>query len=465
MSWLSIQLPNPFKSLTFSDDHDDDNNNNQQHQPDEQEFDQNESQLSENDAGAGGVKDDLTAIGDSISRRFRGVAAFLAPPSTAETAASSSAAVEGIRSDLAEIGGSFKSTLSLFSNPNKAVSEISRFASDFLQLNEEITENFDDDRVKIDDDNDDNDDDDDDDDDEDDDDEEEYGVSDEVIEFARQISDRSELWIDFPLPLDDLVFDMSEAQSEHASIVEQLVPSLADLKNKISSAKSDLQFWMIYFILLLPRLNDDDLELLSTPQIVKARETLLMMLREKKSEESNSENPQPHSSSASDDKVDHAEPENISSVGDVKTIENPNSLSKESTESITVEKIAGVQDARSATSTQCDPVNAKDDDPKLSEVPLREVPKAHENFKGFQTEDDVSFSDLEEDDDNDLRNREPSSGSSQIKRNSSTEGSTDWVRLHEGARESHVRGQSGSRERDSEGEESTDWLTVDDFDP
>ncbi|KAK9706217.1 hypothetical protein RND81_07G111500 [Saponaria officinalis] len=456
MSWLSIPLPNPFKSLHFSDDdHDDDD---QQHQV--EELNRNAPQQSENDAVSlgGGVKEDLSAIGDSISRRFRGVAAFLAPPSTAE---SSSSAVDGIRSDLAEIGGTFKNTLSLFSNPNKAVSEISKFASDFLQLNEENSENVDDgdDYVKNDDDNDDYDDDEED--------EEEYGagVTDEVIEFARQISDRPELWIDFPLPLDHHVFDMSDVQSEHASIVEQLVPSFADLKNKISSDKSEQQFWMIYFILLLPRLNDDDLELLSTPQIVDARETLLMMLRMKKDEENNSENSHPYNSSTLDNKVD-AEAKNISSVRDATTIENPISLSKDSNESDTVDKkLAGIEDASTATSTQYDPADGKAGDPKSREVPSSEVPKAHENPKSFQTEDDVSFSDLEEDDDHDLRNRETSSGSYQIKRNSSTEGSTDWVRLNEGTRESHVRGQSSSRERDSEGEESTDWLTVDDFDP
>lgn len=59
---------------------------------------------------------------------------------------------------------------------------------------------------------------------------------------------------------------MSEAQYEHASIIEQLVPSLGDIRSSISSNKSEKQFWMIYFILLLPRLNEEDAELLSTPE-------------------------------------------------------------------------------------------------------------------------------------------------------------------------------------------------------
>lgn len=62
-------------------------------------------------------------------------------------------------------------------------------------------------------------------------------------------------------------FDISEVQYEHASIIEQLVPSLADLRSRISSHMNDKKFWMIYFILLLPRLNEEDSELLSTLEV------------------------------------------------------------------------------------------------------------------------------------------------------------------------------------------------------
>ncbi|KAE8657892.1 ENTH/ANTH/VHS superfamily protein isoform 1 [Hibiscus syriacus] len=94
----------------------------------------------------GGVKDDLSVIGETIGRQLRGVAAFLAPPPSppSVTAAEQRAEHEeeelwssdklvGIRNDLAEIGGSFKGGLSLLSS-NKAVSEISKFASSFLQF-------------------------------------------------------------------------------------------------------------------------------------------------------------------------------------------------------------------------------------------------------------------------------------------------------------------------------------------
>lgn len=57
---------------------------------------------------------------------------------------------------------------------------------------------------------------------------------------------------------------MSDAQREHASTVEHLTPSLAALRVKLQNYMSEEQFWMIYFILLLPRFSEDDFELLAT---------------------------------------------------------------------------------------------------------------------------------------------------------------------------------------------------------
>ncbi|KAK8595683.1 hypothetical protein V6N12_064195 [Hibiscus sabdariffa] len=65
----------------------------------------------------GGVKDDLSVIGETIGRRLRGVAAFLAPPPAVTTA---------------ELGTEEEEEEEL--KYNKAVSEISRFASSFLQF-------------------------------------------------------------------------------------------------------------------------------------------------------------------------------------------------------------------------------------------------------------------------------------------------------------------------------------------
>lgn len=59
---------------------------------------------------------------------------------------------------------------------------------------------------------------------------------------------------------------MSAIQKEHASAIERLAPSFADLRLELCNYMSDGQFWMIYFILLLPRLNEQDFKLLSTPK-------------------------------------------------------------------------------------------------------------------------------------------------------------------------------------------------------
>lgn len=128
------------------------------------------------------VKDDFSVIGHTIGRQLRGVAAFLAPPPTSaeqpaapsESRSPQSEALVGIRNDLAEIGGSFKSGLSLLSS-NKAVTGISKFASKLLQYQDD--DHGGGDRIP--------------------------GITEEVLGFVKEISERSECWIDFPLSLND----------------------------------------------------------------------------------------------------------------------------------------------------------------------------------------------------------------------------------------------------------------------
>ena len=62
-------------------------------------------------------------------------------------------------------------------------------------------------------------------------------------------------------------FRMTDAQREHASNIERFVPSLAQLRYNLRSETGDGRFWMVYFILLIPRLNEGDFEILSTPQV------------------------------------------------------------------------------------------------------------------------------------------------------------------------------------------------------
>ena len=150
-----------------------------------------------------GVKDDLFALGQTLGRQFRGVANFLAPPPPSSIAAvdpsssssssepqsqsqSQSQALVGIRNDLVEIGGSLKSRLTLLSSA-KAVSEISKLASNLLQFeNNEEEEEEEEEAFR-----------------QDEDDDDVPGVTDDVLDFVSEISTRPELWTDFPLPLDN----------------------------------------------------------------------------------------------------------------------------------------------------------------------------------------------------------------------------------------------------------------------
>ncbi|KAA8522979.1 hypothetical protein F0562_009402 [Nyssa sinensis] len=244
-SWLSISLPNPFKS-SQSDD---------QNPSPPPEYTATSSD-DHSPSHAGGVKEDLSVLGQTIGRQLRGVAAFLAPPpppppqppphsAPATNEVSSSQTFLGIKNDLVEIGGSFKSG-------------ISRFASNFLQFDEgDEVGDEEEEATQV------------------------AGITEEVLSFVQEISLRPECWTDFPLSLEN-DFVMSDKQREHALAVETLVPSLIALRRELHSDLTDEQFWMIYFIFLLPRLDKHDSKLLSTPKIVDAREILLHKLQNKR---------------------------------------------------------------------------------------------------------------------------------------------------------------------------------------
>ncbi|CAN0901149.1 hypothetical protein LINGRAHAP2_LOCUS21255 [Linum grandiflorum] len=173
---------------------------------------------------------------------------------TSETTMDSSAlptpqGLAGVLNDLAEIGGSLKAGLSLLSKI-RAVSRVSRIFDDNRKREKEEEG------------------DDDDDDGDDDDDEDDYvaGINDEVVKFANQISERSACWTDFPLSLED-DFNFSDAQRQHAASIEYMVPSLRALRVSLQGYMTSEQFWMVYFILLLPKLDEYDMEILSSSQV------------------------------------------------------------------------------------------------------------------------------------------------------------------------------------------------------
>lgn len=196
------------------------------------------------------------------------------PGSTEENAQG----LTGIRSDFAEIGGSVKTGLSRISS-NKAVHGISKLASTFFPFRKEINgEEFEEEDSGAFEE------------------EEEsgafeeeeslksaVGVTDEVLTFARNISMHPETWLDFPLFYDEDDpddFNLSDIQKEHALAIERLAPRLAALRIELCPGyMSEGRFWKIYFVLLHSRLNKHDALLLSTPQIVEARGLLMQELQ------------------------------------------------------------------------------------------------------------------------------------------------------------------------------------------
>ncbi|KAI5320646.1 hypothetical protein L3X38_040354 [Prunus dulcis] len=386
------------------------------------------------------VPNDLSFLRQTLGRQLRGVASFLVPPPPSSSPShdavpssnsqpqppsqsqlqSQSQALLGIRNDLVEIGGSFKSGLSLLStNSNKAVTEISKFASNLLQLQNEALE---------------------DDDDDDDDDCSVPGITDDVIGFVTEISVLPNYWTDFPIPVDH-DFSMSNAQREHASTVERLVPGFADLRTRLGSSISEKRFWMIYFLLLLPRLNEHDFQLLSTPKIVEARDVLLHKLQNKRNTQ-----------------VDSCE----------------KSILDSPKKDIQVGKAQGVEISSQENEALTEIVNTagrlKIDDEESTEQWSEEASISSGTFvdgqRKHETEEDISFSDLE-DDENDLSSSTRLSGLRRGRdvRACSPNGSNDWVQLNRSSEiEGGQRKAGQSKERDSEGEDSNDWLTVDGFD-
>lgn len=146
------------------------------------------------------VDNDFSAFGETLSRQLRGFANFLAPqPSPTPTVVSAadssysssnssspSQTLQGIRNDLAEIGGGLRNGFSMLSvNGNKAVGEISRFAANLLPFRKRSADYEEDDELEdeaIDD---------------------TPGITNEVLNFVNDISLRPKYWMNFPLALDE----------------------------------------------------------------------------------------------------------------------------------------------------------------------------------------------------------------------------------------------------------------------
>ncbi|KAA8537869.1 hypothetical protein F0562_027551 [Nyssa sinensis] len=292
MSWLARSIANSLRIDDDGDEDDDDSNHNTpspkctQSEYDLQEHEEVEEEDRADNQGRG-VKEDLSEFKETLTRQLRGVASFLAPrpppppPPTQSSAtsyqhadrsvsdrgrwessghsdsddisyedASDSVGIFETRNDFA---GRFQTGISYLSD-NRAVWEISKMPTNFLPFGsgDQIGDAV--------------------------------GITDEVLAFARNIAHHPETWLDFPLSeeedMDD--FDISDAQHEHALAVECLAPRLAALRIELCPYHmSDGYFWMVYFVLLHSRLNKHDAELLSTPQIVGARAMWMQELQKR----------------------------------------------------------------------------------------------------------------------------------------------------------------------------------------
>ncbi|CAK7339733.1 unnamed protein product [Dovyalis caffra] len=500
MSWLARSIAN---SLKFDDEEQEEEikiNNNNNSNKEEEELSKPGSDQQQS-ATPRGVKEDLTDLKQTLTRQFWGVASFLAPPPespsechprTSDPDDDDAALIAGIRSDFAEFGGKFKSGISKLST-NITVSEFTKIASNLLQFGSESDDEIgtiDAAAAAV-------------------------GVTEEVVGFARDVAMHPETWLDFPLPdvQDFEDFDMSDAQQEHALAVERLAPRLGALRIELCPGyMSEGCFWKIYFVLLHPRLTKHDAQLLSTPQIVEARAMLSHKLQNKGKAKSTSDWSGGGTLSVNDaadlsheeslSVPSHSESESVPIMTSgteavppalaAKTSDNeavPSSVSVESetekhpvdsTQVQIIDKSVVEEEKFNQTKHQYSSSSSssrvlvlldekfEDDGDDWLKDDSSEMIGASGAAMPLANDEDVSFSDLEEDDgDEPTSHKKVASGS-----DSSTKESRDWVQLSRSSADSvkDINPDSikhaGSEQviaRNPETKESSDWLDVDDI--
>ncbi|EYU44516.1 hypothetical protein ABFS82_08G060200 [Erythranthe guttata] len=433
MSWLARSIAN---SLKFDDD--DDVSAGQKPEIKHPENpDSGDDEATSPTSPSRGVKEDLSELSKTLTRQFWGVASFLAPPpqpdqkSGPELAESDQDPASGIRGDFAEIGGKFRSGISRLSN-NINVSEITKLASNFLQLesddeNEEAAKEkgFDSSGNGA------------------------VGVTEEVLAFVRDVAMHPETWLDFPLPENDeeIDFDMSDAQQEHALAVERFAPELSALRIELCPEyMSESNFWKIYFVLLHPRLDKEDAVLLSTPQIMEARALLAYELKNRNTPKTEdfsgkkSSDPEENTTSHNEEPLSVPSPVLSKREDTTASTEQPNTeIAKQSVETseIQITDKSVVEEKGDVDQVKDQPrflnVSGEKDEEDDADDWLKEETSEIDGAAGsgnsipIENDDDVSFSDLEEDDNDDVRT------SFRKSNYSSDKDSRDWVRLGKGS--------------------------------
>ncbi|GAB4839280.1 hypothetical protein Ancab_028807 [Ancistrocladus abbreviatus] len=286
---------------------------NQEEGSEEEEVEEEDGEGHQPDSPTRRVKEDLTELREALTRQLLGMANFLAPPAATTTSdhdkvsyfnqrESSDPSVSGYdesTGDCSNAGGRFSGGFSAFSDDCKALKNLglgvgyNRYGTVYEEEDNWISEAI--------------------------------GITDEVLAFAGNIAHHPETWLDFPIEeeddldgsatlklpsflshkeqievvLDDEIvsttiggcrsyliqwkdFQMSETQKVHALTVERLTPRLAALRIELCPAHmSEGYFWKVYFVLLHSRLNKQDAELLSTPQVVDARAKWMQELQKR----------------------------------------------------------------------------------------------------------------------------------------------------------------------------------------
>ncbi|CAH2064588.1 unnamed protein product [Thlaspi arvense] len=362
MAWLARSIAN---SLKIDEDEDDEKQTIKSDSVEDSGSDQPSSPSVLQSQSPRGVKEDISELTKTFRSQLWGVASFLVPPPASsdhpeenqtdghaeETRKSSDLGegdenlIAGIRSDFVEIGGRVRTGISKLSG-NLPVSEFTKIASNFLQLGADSKEHDVGDAI---------------------------GVTEEVVAFARDLALHPETWLDFPFPDEDKDFDdfeMTDAQYEHALAVDRLASSLAALRIELCpSYMSENCFWRIYFVLVHPLFSKHDALLLSTPQVLESRALLSHELLHKRNKATAMVPPE-----SSDEEAASANVEPLSSLP---TNPSPEpKLEPEAVKTVTVEAIHSIETFDFETEKH--PIESKEvqvvDKPVIEETPRQDKP-------------------------------------------------------------------------------------------
>ncbi|XP_052201947.1 uncharacterized protein LOC127807842 [Diospyros lotus] len=286
MSWLARSIADSLRIDDDGDDEDQTDNDNHHAAPIDRHTESEDEDEEDDDRAGRGVREDLSELRQTLTRQLWGVANFLAPPPPPPPPrpATASRPIHRLVSDrvrqepsdqscsgedgLGSVGisrppGSDRDgSMTGFSDrsTDQLESEIWITGSNFPRYEEE-----DDDPIR-----------------------DAVGITQEVLAFAMNIAHHPETWLDFPLEEEDDIddFDLSDAQHKHVLAIQHLTRRLAALRIELCPAHmSESYFWKVYFVLLHSRLNKYDAEILSTPQVEAARAMWMQELQKRTKKE------------------------------------------------------------------------------------------------------------------------------------------------------------------------------------